>query len=116
MDNKSSRELSKEQQIQVIRRAITKYEEQYIENGNENGYIFHGLCYYLKKSLLKLYNIQSTRIEGFELKDYIPIFNYKNAVKYGQAYGKYNFYWWSGSDHKSRLKFMNWMLEELRKQ
>lgn len=117
MDNKNNKDtkLSNEQQIQVIRRAIVKYEEQYTEKHDT----FRGLCYYLQKALFELYNIE---IKYYEVEKYIPLFNHTNAVEYGQASKDHTAewykisYWWSVSDHKSRLKFMNWMLKELNKE
>jgi len=50
-----------------------------------------------------------------EVKNYMPIFTKKNAVKYANAYNQLCCYWWRACpfDFENRILFVEWMLEQL---
>lgn len=44
----------------------------------------------------------------------IPLFNRNNAYNFGALKGEV--YWWTEKDFKSRIRFVKWMINELKKQ
>jgi hypothetical protein len=53
-----------------------------------------------------------------EIREFIPLFTYENAVKHADALaGRENKYWWSywDFDFENRIKFLDWMIGELKK-
>jgi hypothetical protein len=57
-----------------------------------------------------------------DINKYIPLFTYENAVKHANANEKQggidiHFWWsyWRGFDYENRVKFIDWMLNELKK-
>jgi hypothetical protein len=53
-----------------------------------------------------------------EIPDYIPLFTFKNAIRYANANENAKQSWWKFTDdynREDRLKFIDWMIEELSK-
>lgn len=72
-----------------------------------------GLCFIIRpkiKKHLKLYHVE------FDIKDYIPLFTFSNAVNH--ANGKDDYYWWQAMpyDYENRILFINWIISELEKE
>jgi hypothetical protein len=75
---------------------------------------FSGLCRYLSYKLQEEYNIHCQYDLLFL---YFPLFTYENAQKHGGRDDKNarKNYWWEVSSVgvKQRIKFLEWMIEEL---
>ena len=54
---------------------------------------------------------------SYTIKSHIPLFTRENAKKYGKSYAK-GTYWWRHNPYnfKSRVKFLDWMINEIKKE
>jgi hypothetical protein len=93
--------LSNKEQIEVLENV----KKRVLEERNE----LEGLCLYLK------WELRNARI-GNELRRYIPLFTFENAVKNANAnMPRSGAYWWTHRpyDIENRIKFLDWMISQL---
>ena len=99
--------LTNEQIVQICDKVI----EAVKEAEKRRGRIF--LCVQTKMQICRILNIQydETRI----IRNYIPLFMYKNAKKYVNAKIR-NDVWWDDNNglfnYSDRIKFMQWIKEQ----
>ena len=76
-----------------------------------------GLCLLLSSSIFKR---GYRNYDRTDIRKYLPEFTYENAAKHcgaieiGQE-DPYDYYWWEEEDFESRLKFLDWLEEDLLK-
>lgn len=72
-----------------------------------------GLCnaIYTAFVVLDVFN-SPYRLFNIKISDYIPLFTFENAKKFG-ADGREYWYWWNpGEWDNGRLDFLNWLIEQ----
>lgn len=76
-------------------------------------YISQGLCATIVHAIHKVYDINILHRFIYE---YIPLFNKRNAVKYGSSVNNYA-YWWTIDIGRGavdyRIAFVKWMIKEI---
>lgn len=102
--------LSVTEQLEIIRE-VRKGFNEFIDTKSNTG-----LCLLIHRSLLR----KNGENYDFHIPHYIPEFTYENAVKHCGATelntsNPYEYYWWEVEDFKSRLKFLDWLEEDLLK-
>lgn len=77
--------------------------------------LHYGLCFAIKIALKKY--VPNVIITNSDILDYIPLFTYQNAVKFGKArvlavYGSTQCYtfWWATNSYQKRQDFLDWMI------
>ena len=73
-----------------------------------------GLCIFTIYELSKRGYINYREMEFNEIRLFIPLFTIENAVMFGADINNSLSYWWPLSDIKSRIKFVKWMIEQLK--
>lgn len=112
--------LSVTEQLEIIREVRKRFNELIDTKLNT------GLCILMYRSLFrKRLRYEFSFSDGWENYDYhipncIPGFTYENAVKHCGASimdkcDFYDYYWWDVEDFESRLKFLDWLEEDLLK-
>lgn len=106
-------------QIKVLEAAKVVHHDY--NKGLPESEIHYGLCFAIKIALKKY--VPNVIITNSEILDYIPLFTYQNAVKFGQArvlaiYGTTQCYtfWWATNDYQKRQNFLDWMILVLKLQ
>ena len=94
--------MSLEKQIEILERAKHKP-------------TISGLCNDIDRAITIRLNIPFSHLGT--LKSYIPLFTRENAIKYANAKAR-GVFWWETDpfDSKSRLNFLNWMIEVIKKE
>jgi len=100
-------------QIKLIKRAYLILSKHRVQ----------GLCVALKQATIEhIYLKWSIYMEKFKLSELFPLFTRENAINlFNENNDRYkkpsltNAYWWSIDDYDSRLIFLEWMLQELKK-
>lgn len=99
--------LEKITQIEII-----KAVKELILTEQEEGFFCSGLCNLIKREIINK-GIEIWSIN--EIINYIPLFTYYNAVLHSDNF-TLNSFWWTRTNFEDRIKFLDWMLEELHKQ
>jgi hypothetical protein len=110
-DNNINKGLPKNIQLSIFLRA--KFE---LEDGAFEG----GLCALLRILLSELasrtdYCLGREEMRG-DFKILFPLFTRDNAIIHADANDNNDFYWWQVDDINSRLDFLDWMINELKKE
>jgi hypothetical protein len=78
-----------------------------------NKHFTSGLCPLIR---WEIYSLTDKPIKYSEIVDYIPLFTFENATEHANA-KRYKGFWWSCHPYnfKNRIKFLDWMIGELKK-
>ena len=104
--------LTKEEQIKILEKVLDKL---YTNNKK------YGLCYIIRFILRYEFYIRDYVIK---IPKYIPLFTRENAIEHANARSNRLFWWtvgYSYDDHgeydlDNRIKFIEWMISELKKE
>lgn len=99
--------LNKTEQIAVLERAKTTLEKTEDFNAGFDG----GLCAILEDVLTEEYGCRYIFI--VDIQRCIADFTFENAVKHANASNN-GMYWWGRYDKENRLKFIDWMINQLK--
>jgi len=102
--------MNKEDQIAVLKKAKAELIREY-----RIQHTHRGLCYYISYQLASLIETHN-RNDYLNIPIYIPLFSRENAKRFASE--EENFmctYWFFAGNSKSRIKFINWMIKELKK-
>ena len=98
--------LTNKQQIDVLESVLED-----LVSGNAE---WSGLCIFLLYELSKRGHIYYREMPFDRIRLFIPLFTIENAVAFGADINNGLSYWWPLPGISSRVKFLKWMIEQLK--
>ncbi len=97
--------------IRIARRDYMRHvQNNHIPNG------FEGLCWYTIHALnwvFQDFSYSKYDDSVLYIQSHLPKYTYENAAKYFGAEGSPHGLWWKNGDWQSRMRFLDWLEENL---